>query len=339
MNLPISSGNFPFTRRNFVRAAQCFALASVCLLVAPVHAQGTYPNKPIRLLVGFSVGSGNDVLARELARELMPILGQPVVVENRLGAGGTIATDAVAKAAPDGYVLGLGTSSQLVMNIGFYKKLPFNVDKDLSMIALLAKTNMVLEVGGQGPKTLAEFIERAKAKPNSMTYGSGGYGSITHIVAEAFAQRTGLQLRHVPYKGGGAVLIDLAGGHVDMGFDGLNNGAALAAEGKIRLLAISGAKRNPLRPDVPTFDEAGVDGYDAYTWNGIFGPANLPPSVAQKLNAAFSAAMTTASVKAFVERNAGDIFPPATPAQADAFAKAERDRWIPFLHSRKIVEQ
>lgn len=335
----MARGNEDFAARTPSRSWRAVAFAMLFSMAGAIQAQGAFPTKPIRLLVSFAVGSGNDVLARELAKELTPILGQPVIVENRLGGGGTIATDAVAKAPADGYLLGFGTSSQLVMNVGFYKKLPFNIDKDLTMVALLAKTNMVLEVSGNGPKALAEFIERAKSKPDGVTYGSGGYGSISHILGEAFAQRAGVQLRHIPYKGGGSAVMDLAGAHVDMLFDGLNNGSALAAEGKIRLLAISGARRNPLRPDVPTFAEAGIKDFEAYTWNAIFGPPNLPQPILQKLNAAITQAMATPSVKAFVERNAGEIMPPATPAQADAFAKSERERWIPFLKKHNIVEQ
>ncbi|MET4575951.1 Bug family tripartite tricarboxylate transporter substrate binding protein [Ottowia thiooxydans] len=333
----------PKIRNLYVRfssmVVRALALGLVLLWGGLAHAQSVYPDKPIRLLVSFAVGSGNDVLAREIAKELTGTLGQPVVVENRLGAGGMIATNAVAQAAPDGYLLGFGTSSQLVMNVGFYKSLPFNIDKDLTMIALLAKTNMVLDVSGNGAKTLAEFVQRAKAEPDTLTYGSGGNGSISHILGEAFAQSAGVKLRHIPYKGGGSAVMDVAAGRVDMMFDGLNNGAALAAAGKIRLLAISGSKRSPLRPDVPTFEEAGMKDFEAYTWNAIFGPANMPPAVLQRLNTAINQAMASAGVKAFVERNAGEIMPRNTPEQAEAFARSERARWVPFMKKSNIAEQ
>lgn len=294
-----------------------------------------YPNKPVRIIVAFSPGSGNDVMARELARLMHTNLGQPVIVENRVGAGGSIGTDTVAKAAPDGYTVGLGTSSQLVMNVGLNEVLPFNVDKDLTMIGLVTRTPLAMVAGMQGPKSVKELIEASKAKPGSINYGSGGSGSISHIVAEAFTRKAGIEMTHIPYKGNAAALTDVAGGSIQILFDGLT--AASALEGKVRILALADDKRHPDHPNVPTFAEAGLPGYEAYTWNCLFAPAGTPQPIIDKLNAALNQALTSPTVLQIAARSGGKVIGPSTPAEATAFAVKERAQWVPFVKAMQIA--
>ena len=314
------------------------ALATSLAVVAwpgPVAAQA-YPSRPVKLVVAFGPGSGNDLIARELAQQMTDILGQPVVVENRPGAGGALGTDMVAKAAPDGHTIGLGTSSQLVMNVGVHKSLPFDVDRDLRLIGLVGRTPMLLAGSAAGPKTLQALIAQAKAQPGTLSYGSAGLGSISHIVAEAFARAAGVQLLHVPYKGNGPAMADLAGGHVALVFDGLYTTAPLAQQGKVQMLAISGAQRNRVAPQLPTFAEQGLADYEATTWNCLFAPAKVPPEVLAMLNAALNKALASPAIQARLAAGGSEMLGPSTPEQADAFARRERERWVPFIRGLNL---
>ena len=314
------------------------ALAGATLLaaLAPTAAAQAYPAKPIRLVVAFGTGSGNDVIARELARYMSDILGQSVVVDNRTGGGGSVGTDAVAKAAPDGYTIGLGTSSQMVMNVGLYKTLPFDVDKDLRSIGLVSRTPLVLVASAASPKSLKELIAYARANPGKLTYGSGGSGSISHIVGEAFAKAADISLLHVPYKGNGAALIDLSGGHVNLLFDGFLSSSPLAQQGRAQLLAVSGQQRSSIEPKVPTFAEQGLGDYQAYTWNSLFAPAKTPQDIIDKLNNALNKTLSLQAVKDRLAQGASESLGPSTPAQAEAFGQAERARWVPFVRALRI---
>jgi tripartite-type tricarboxylate transporter receptor subunit TctC len=318
-----------------IYSVTAIAALGAMLMLGSAAAQDDYPNKPIRIVVAFTAGSGNDVTARELARLLYPILGQPVVVENKTGAGGIIGTDAVAKAPADGYTLGLGTSSQLVMNVGLRNDLPFDVDKDLAMVALLTRTPLVAIASSQGPKSIKELIEISKAKPGSINYGSGGSGSISHIVAEAFAQQAGIKMTHIPYKGNAAALTDVLSNTIQLLFDGLVNGSALGD--KVRMLALSEEKRNPAYPNVPTFAESGMPGYEAYTWNAIFAPAGLPPEMLKKLNSAINQALASPTFAELTARSGGVVLGPSTPADAEAFGIRERKKWVPFIKSMNLT--
>ncbi len=321
------------TRRTILRAAAGAALLPAAALVARAQS---YPTKPIRLVVAFGTGSGNDIIGRELARYMGDILGQPIVVENRTGGGGTIGTDAVARAAPDGYTIGLGTSSQLVMNVGLYKTLPFDVERDLRSIGLVAHTPLVLVASNDMPKTLPGLIAHAKANPGKVTYGSGGNGSISHIVGEAFAKAAEISLLHVPYKGNGPALVDLSGGHVKLLFDGFISAGPLAQQGRAQLLAVSGQKRSAVDPKVPTFAEQGLANYEASTWNCLFAPAKTPPEAMEKLNAALNKALALQSLKDRLSQGASESLGPSTPEQADAYGQNQRTRWVPFVRALQI---
>lgn len=305
-------------------------------LLAPLACAQDYPNRPIKLIVAFGPGSGNDIIARELAQHMSAVLGQSIVVENRPGAGGSLGTDVVAKSAPDGYTIGLGTSSQLVMNIGLFKSLPFDVERDLRSIGLVARTPMVLVASNNMPKSLSELIAYAKSHPGKVSYGSAGPGSISHIVGESFAKAAGISLLHVPFKGNGPALVDLAGGHVDLLFDGFVTGIPLSQQGKGQLLAVSRAQRSPVAPQLPTFDESGLTEFSAYTWNSLFAPAKTPQAVIDKLNVALNKALAVPAFTSRLAQGAADSLGPTTPAQADKFAQGERARWVPFVRSLNI---
>ncbi len=321
----------PFIPR-LTRRAMVMASAMVA---GGVYAQGSA--RPIRIIVSFAAGSANDLMARDLARYMGEILSQPVIVENKPGAGGMVGTDYVAKSAPDGLTIGLGTSSQLVMNVGLYKSLPFDIEKDLRMVGLVARTNMVLAGKAGGPKTLKALIAEAKARPGQLSFGSAGVGSISHIVGEAFARAADIKLNHVAYKGNGPAMADLAGGHVDLVFDGRVTSQPVARQGRIHMLAISGATRDPFAPDLPTFAEQGLAGYEAYTWNCLMAPAQTPAGIIARLNAALNKALAMPEMnKRLVEQLGAQPLGQGTPAQADAFVRRERERWVPFIRSLKL---
>ena len=316
------------------RRTTLFALAST--LAAPAAWAQSASHRPIRIIVGFGPGSANDLIARELARDMAELLGQPVIVENRPGAGGSLGTEAVAKAAPDGLTLGLGTSSQMVMNVALYRHLPFDVETDLRQIGLIGRTPLVLAGKASGPKMLKELIAAARANPGQLTYGSAGAGSISHIVGEAFARAADIRLNHIPYKGNGPAMADLAGGHVDMVFDGIITSQPMAQQGRVRLLAFGGQRRSPVIPNVPTFAEQGLREYDAYSWNCLFAPAKVPDADIARLNQALNAALALPEMKERLARGGSDNLGPSTPAQADAFGRSERERWVPFVRSLKL---
>lgn len=312
------------------------ALAGLAASVAAPALWAQAPRRPIRIIVGFGPGSINDLTARELARYMAESLGQSVIVENKPGAGGSLGTDAVAKAAPDALTLGLGTSSQLVMNVALYKSLPFDVERDLRMIGLVSRAPMVLAGKAAGPKTISDLLEQAKASPGQISYGSAGTGSISHIVGEAFARAAGIRLNHIPYKGNGPAMADLSGGHVDLVFDGVTTAQPLAAQKRVLLLAYGGAQRNPAIADVPTFSEQGLKGFEAYSWNCLFAPAKTPDADIARLNQALNAALALPAMKERFDQSGVQMLGPSTPAQADAFARQERAHWVPFVRSLNI---
>ena len=323
------------SNRPSVHVSRRAVVMGAAMLATGVRAQGN--SKPIRIIVSCAPGSGNDLTARDLARYMAELLDQPMIVENKPGAGGSIGTEAVVKAAPDGLTIGLGTSSQLVMNVGLYKSLPFDVDRDLRTIGLVARTNMLLAGKSTGPKTLKALIAEAKARPGQLSYGSGGTGSISHIVGEAFAKAADIKINHVPYKGNGPAMADLAGGHVDMVFDGLSTSAPMAKQGRVNLVALSGPRRNPAAPDLPTFAEQGLQGYEAYTWNCLIAPAHTPTEAIERINGALNKALALPALHdRLVQQFGSEVLAPSTPAQADAFGRRERERWVPFIRSLKL---
>ena len=294
--------------------------------VPALPAEGqSYPNKPIRLLVGFAPGGGVDTSARAVAIPLGAALGQTVVVDNRPGAAGNIAADMVAKAVPDGYTLLMANST--ISNPTLFKSLPFDVRKDLDPVALIAIGPSVLVVHPSMPvKSVKEFIAYAKSQPGKLSYGSGGVGNITHLEMELLNSMTGTRLTHVPYKGTAPALLGLVSGEVQVVFSSIPTALGQIRAGKIRALGVTIRKRSSVLPDVPTLDEAGVPGYDAASWYAVLAPAGTPKPVVARLGKEIVQVMAMPDVRG---RFANDGFEPAGtgPAEFGKFLRAELAKW------------
>jgi tripartite-type tricarboxylate transporter receptor subunit TctC len=279
-----------------MRAVLLTFVAVALGLAAPVAAQ-TYPERPITLVVPYAAGGGNDVMARIVAEKMSKTLGQAVVVENRGGAGGTIATRAVAHAAPDGYTLVLGGTGTLAVAPTLYSNTGYDPRKDFAPVGLIATSALVVLVHPSVPaKTLKEFIALAKAKPGQINFASAGVGSGMHLGTELFEVMADVKLTHVPYKGTGPALTDLMGGHVSVFFSSLPSAIPLIQAGKVRALAVTGLKRSAALPDVPTAAESAVPGYEAVLHYGIVAPAGTPKPIIAKLNAALREAVASPEV-------------------------------------------
>jgi tripartite-type tricarboxylate transporter receptor subunit TctC len=287
----------------FVRWRRGFYLSmllgcAAALLPAAASAQGQYPDKPIKLIVPQAPGSATDTVARILAAELGPQLGQTVIIENRPNAAFTIGLDLVAKAPPDGYTLGLGPIGALSISPNMIAKIPYSIEKDFAPVALVARGHLLLTVANTSEyKSVKELIEAAKKNPGKMTNASSASGSPGHVGAELFKYMAGIEAVHVPYRGGAAATTDLIAGRVTFMFESLNSIAPHAKTGAVRGLAVSGDRRSPAFPDVPTVAEAGVPGYSAPTWSGVIAPAGTPKAIVDKINAAVNKAIQTQAFK------------------------------------------
>lgn len=306
------------------------ALATMALALsacAPVtlHAQ-SYPARPVRIIVPFSPGGAVDGPMRVIAQELGKRLGQQVVVENKPGAGATIGTDAVAKSPPDGYTLLLASQTNAI-SATLYQKLPFDPIEDFAPISLIGREPGVLVVKPALPvQTLQEFVAYVKARPGQIDYASSGNGSGQHLFMAKLASMTGMQLTHVPYKGSGQATTDLLGGQIPVAIPGTAGMVGHIKAGKLRALAVTGAKRSPQLPDVPTVMESGVPGYEAYVWMGLLAPKGTPAPIIDKIHHDLLQALATNEVKNYMA-TAGIEIIGSTPAEFGAFFRAERDQW------------
>jgi tripartite-type tricarboxylate transporter receptor subunit TctC len=265
------------------RAALAVALAAQCLAGAALAAD--YPSKPIRLVVPYAPGGGADSVARIVAKKVSENIGQPIVIENKGGAGSILGTDIVAKAEPDGYTLLLGQSGPISINPAIYKSLPYDPVKDFAPITMTTAYPYILVVNAELPaKSLQEFVALAKSKPGAMNYGSTGVGAANHLVAELFNSKAGLKMTHVPYRGTALAVGDLLGGQLTMVFGDPISVLAHIKSGKLRALAVTSLERSPVAPEVPTVAESGYPGFEALAWHGILAPAKTPPAVVKKLN-------------------------------------------------------
>lgn len=310
-------------------------LAFVALALPGVAAAQAFPNKPIRIVVTYPPGGGADLMARLVAPKMSEALGQPVVVENKPGASGQIGASEVARSAPDGYTLMLDASSYSV-NPSLYSKLPYEPTKAFTPIAVLALFPNVLVVTPSYPvHDVKELIAAAKAKPGTIAFASSGNGSAQHLSGELFLQKTGVQMTHVPYKGGGPALNDVMGGQVPTFFANMASSLPQIKGGKLRPLAITGAKRSPALPDVPTMAEAGVPGYEVYEWNAIFAPAGTPPAVIAKLADAIDKAVQSPEFRERVASLGGELTGYG-PAEADRFVREQMLLWGKVVKEGKI---
>ena len=302
-------------------------LAGCIALAIAAGAAAQFPDRAVRLVVPQAPGSATDTVARMLAPELSRALGQPVVVENRPGGALTIGIDAVAKAVPDGYTIGMGPIGALAITRHMVARLPYDIERDLQPVALVTRGHLLLAVAPSSPATsVAELIELARKSPGKLTNASSSNGSPGHVAGELFKFMTGTQIVHVPYKGGAMAINDLIAGHVQMIWESLNSIAPHARSGKVRALAVSGARRSPGFPDLPTIAEAGVPGYEAGTWSGVIAPAGLPRPVLEKLNAAVNEAIRS---PLFMQRFAmiGDEPAGGTPEQFADTIRRDSARW------------
>jgi tripartite-type tricarboxylate transporter receptor subunit TctC len=306
-------------------AAAAFAAAASVSL--PAAGQGKdFPTKPIRIVVPFAPGGGNDILARVIAPRLSEILGQPVIVENRPGAGGNIGTEIVARAAPDGYTI-LMASNQVTINPAAGAKLPFELERDFAPVGMVASVPIILVANAQQPyKTLQEFIAYAKANPRTVNYSSPGTGTPQHLAGELFARLTKTDLAHVPYKGTGPAISDVVGGQVQISFATLASVQSFVQNGRLKAIGIAGDQRAASLPALPTFVEAGLRGYEAALWYSLLVPAATPRSVITRVNGALEQALGTAAIR---EQLVARGFDPqsSTPEQLAQRIKQDLARW------------
>ena len=266
-------------------AVRALAFAIVALATTTAGAQALYPNKPVRIVVPFPAGGTTDILARAAAQKLSEAWNQPVIVDNRPGAAGNIGAELVAKAAPDGYTLLMGTVGTHAINASLYSKMPYDHVKDFVPVILVAGVPNVLVVNPNLPvKSMQELIDYAKANPGKLNFASSGNGTSIHLSGELFKTMTGVKMSHVPYKGSSPALTDLIGGQVDLMFDNLPSSLPFIKAGKLRALAVTSTSRAAALPDVPTIAESGVPGFEASSWFGLLAPAGTPRNVVTKVN-------------------------------------------------------
>ncbi len=308
-----------------------FGLAIAGMTYSVAARAQSYPAKPIRLIVPFAAGGPTDTLARGFAQQLGEQLHQQVVVDNRPGAGGNIGIDLVAKAAPDGYTIGLGTNGPLAGNVALFKSVPYDPTKDLAPIARLAYLPNMIAVHPSVPaKTLPELLALLKSSPQSYSFGSGGNGTTSHLGGEYIKMVTGVRMTHVPYKGDGPGLTDAVGGQIPIIIGSQAAIVPYAKAGRLRALVVTSQRRNPALPDVPTVAEAGIEGYDFDPWYGLVAPAGTPSSIIQQLGDASLQVMQSDRMR---ERllSIGGVLAPMPPAEFTAFMKSELPRWTQII--------
>jgi len=300
--------------------------ATIALLVAGLVSAQTYPARQVRIIVPFPPGGTSDILARTIGARLAEPLGQPVVVENRPGAGGNIAADYVAKAAPDGYTLLMGTSS-LAISQSLYKKLSYDLIKDFAPVAQAVNyTNLLVVHPSAGVANVAELLALARAKPGALSYGTAGNGTPPHMTGELFKAYTGVNILHIPYKGGAPAIADLVAGQIPMMFDNVPPLLPHVRSGRIKALAVTSLARIQVLPDVPTLHELGLKDFDAVGWNGLLAPAGTPREIVNRLNAEVVRALRIPEVRDQLTSQGADIVG-NSPDEFAAWIRAEVKKW------------
>ncbi len=313
-----------FTRRAIALAALGLAATAASAQQSAGAGQGAWPTKPIRIVVTFTPGGAPDTLARILA-EKWSSLGQPITVDNKPGAGGNIGADFVAKSAPDGHTLVVGTVGTHAINASLYAKMPYHPQKDFTPIIFLASTPNLLVVHNNVPaRTTQELVALAKKQP--LTFGSSGSGTSIHLSGELFNTLAGVKMQHVPYKGRAAAIPDLLGGRLDMIFDNMPSALPLVKSGELRAIAVTSAQRSPAAPNIPTLAESGLPGFEATSWFALFAPAGVPRDVQMKINAETARVLAMPDVK---EKLAGLGLEtaPGTPEQLATMVQSEMAKW------------
>jgi tripartite-type tricarboxylate transporter receptor subunit TctC len=312
------------------RRATLAALALAPLataLPAGATTPGEYPEKAVRLIVPFPPGGGADNLARLIMPRVAKALGQPIVIENKPGAGGNVGAEYVARAAPDGYTLLYGTNGTHAINASLYGELRFDPVKDFVPVSRMTEIAAMLIVNPQLPvRSVGELIEYARAQPNKLNFASAGNGTTSHLAGEMFKRAAGIDIVHVPYRGGALAIADLAGGQVQMMIEVMPNAYPLAKDGRVRGIAVSTLARFPGAPEYPTIAESGLPGFDASAWDGIFAPAGTPAPIIATLNAAINEALTDPEMVAAL-RSRGALAAPTTPEEFARYIAASAEKW------------
>lgn len=317
------------------RSVLSVLLGGLASPLASTAVAQSFPNRPLRLVVPFPAGGGTDAMARALGDALMRDLGQSVIVENKSGAGTVIGNDAVAKSPPDGYTLLLNTSAIAIVP-SLHPKLPYPAETALAPVMLLGRAPNVAVVRANSPiKSAADFLTQARARPGQMSYGSAGNGTSTHLAAELLKSTAKLFVPHVPYRGAAPAMNDVMAGQIDLAFGTLPSVAPLLAGGKLRALAVTSARRSPLLPDVPTFAEAGVAGYDADVWYGVFVPGSTPAAIVEQLHAAIRRAAQT---EGFQRRATAEglALTLDNPQETVRIVRAEEAKWRQVIKAQSI---
>jgi tripartite-type tricarboxylate transporter receptor subunit TctC len=317
-------------------------LAAACISVVPVAnsvAADAYPSRPIRMIVAYPPGGGTDIVGRFMAQKLTEQLGQNVVLDNRGGATGNIGTEMAARANPDGYTLLMGNVAPNAINVSLFKSLPYDPVKDFAPVSLVAITPNILVVNpAVAVKTVKDLIGLAKAKPGTINYPSAGIGSSSHLAGELLRSLAGVDIVHVPYKGGGPALVDVLSGQMQIMFATLPAAMPHVKSGKLRPVAMTTAKRSIAMPDLPTIAESGVPGYEASTWYGLLLPARTPASIVDRLHAETVKALAVPELR---ERLVGQGFEPVggTPAEFAAYIKSEIVKWGKVIKAAGITQE
>jgi tripartite-type tricarboxylate transporter receptor subunit TctC len=312
--------------------SRLFALAALLLVSSScLPAAAAYPDRPIRIVVPFAPGGGTDVVARTLAQEMARDLGASIVIENKPGAGTIIGTQAVATSDPDGYTLLMGTFANAV-NPSLKAKLPYDPHRDFAPVALIARSFNIVVVNPKSPyRSIADLIAAAKAEPEKLSYGTYGTGTSAHLAGELFKNLARVNLTTVPYKGAAPAITDLIGGQIQVMFTTVASAASLIQGGQLRALAVTSVQRSPAFPDVPTVAEAGVPGYSAESWYGLFAPARTPPEVIARLNKSAAIAVQSEAFRK-LGVNEGLVMVARPPEELDRYFRGEEERW------RKVIQ-
>ncbi len=310
----------------------------IAALLSPILslAQSNYPNKPINFIVPYGAGGGADSRSRQIAQKMSVILSQPIIVDNKPGAGGNIGTEFISRAAPDGYTIGMGNFAPMAVNKTLFGNLRYDPESDLTPIVLVEKGPLVLVVNPASPyKTVKEIVDAAKAKPGELTFSSGGIGGSHQLSAELFKQSAGIDMIHVPYKSGSAGLTDLMAGNVTMMFDQMYSAMPSIKAEKLRAIAITSKKRSPLLPNIPSFSEAGYPKVEVLNWQGLIAPKGTPKVIIDKLNAAANEALKDPQLRELMLSQGNEIGG-GTPADFAALIKSEAAKWGAVVKTANI---
>jgi len=318
-------------RRSLLQASAVSGLLPTWAL-----AQDKYPNKPITWVCPYAAGGNADSRSRQVAKAMSAILGQPIIIDNKAGAGGNIGTEAIARGKPDGYTLGMGNFAPLSVNQALFKKLNFDPQNDLTPICLIERGPLILMVRNDSPyKSVKDIVAAAKAAPGKLSYASGGIGGSHHLSGALFESVAGIDMIHAPYKSGAAGATDLMGGQVQMMFEQMYAAMPSIQGGRMRALAITSKTRSPLLPNLPTMGEQGFPSVEVMNWQGLIGPKGMPPELIKQLNAVCNQALQTAEVKEKILSQGNEIGG-GTPEQFAALIKAESPRWAKVVRDAKI---